>query len=95
VRLHPITWLMLFSVAIRLWAVSAAGPHYVFAYEKAVAHGIGGDAVTWWRPPELIASFERLLTNPFQGLGYAAFVEVAWRTWKQLRDERLAREAVA
>jgi len=78
-RLHPITWMMLFASAIQLASL------VIFAAElfqtSTAMRGL----------PSLEIAVGGVLVN----LGYAAFVEIAYRAWRSLRDARWAQASVS
>lgn len=83
-RLHPITWLILLAIALRLAAdaINLADLLRVYA-----AHG--GDRGLGWFWPRDFARQEREIAQTLVYFVDAAMVEGLSRVWRALRDQRL------
>lgn len=79
-RLHPITWLMIFAMALRLAAdaIRIAGD---LALGESLRDGVGGFFSA------LLATDEREIAQTLFYLGTAASVELLHRVWRKLRED--------
>ncbi|HEY5409863.1 MAG TPA: hypothetical protein VIJ94_03960 [Caulobacteraceae bacterium] len=80
---------MLFAVAIQLSAeavFAARAASYLLRFQ-----GYGGsDPYLWWFGPRTVAYIERDVGVTLMGLATAASIEISWRIWERIRNERLA-----
>jgi hypothetical protein len=87
---------MLFAVAIQLAAEVVFGANEAARYVRIFPHGYDGrTASEWWEGPRLAAYIERDVGATLIGLGYAVAVEVCWRVWRRLRNDRQLIEGAA
>ena len=86
-RLHPVTWLMLWAVALQM---AAAGIMLaVLIIRLPQLHS--GDSFGL----RMAGAVAQLVVLPLSALGSAIFVEITFRVWQQLQRGRVEQRALA
>ncbi len=85
-RLHPITWLMLFAFGLEVAAVAILLTNYAAHLPNAAAAGVADHSSLYYL--RILASVLAFAALPLPILSYAFFVEIGFRAWRKLSSER-------